>query len=85
MTKKAQARRMQRERQKKVKELEEQARKICQDMAKVMNQPISASPEKIRALYARLNEVQRAIDKLVGTDRSDEIVSRIYSEIVKSE
>lgn len=65
-------------------EMEAQTRQVCQELAEIKNQPIAASPDDIRALYARLNECQRALDKLVGSARADKIVTDIYNEIVKS-
>ncbi|WP_157508080.1 hypothetical protein [Ktedonobacter racemifer] len=50
-----------------------------------MNEPISRSPETVRLLYERLGFHQQALDKKVGRNQSDEIVTRIYNRIVKSQ
>lgn len=65
-------------------EMESQVRQVCQELAALMNEPISAAPERVRALYARLGACQRALDHLVGARKSDEIVTGIYNEVVKS-
>lgn len=65
-------------------EMERQARHVCEELATVMNESIAAAPDSIRALYTRLGECQRGLDHLVGRVKSDEIVTRIYGEVVKS-
>lgn len=64
-------------------EMEAQTRAVCQELADLKNQPIAAAPDDIRALYARLGECQRALDRLVGSAKADDIVTRIYNELVK--
>lgn len=65
-------------------EIEKQTRQVCHELAEVMNEPISTEPDRVRALYGRLGECQRALDKLVGRHKADEIVTTIYNEVVKS-
>lgn len=64
-------------------EMEAQTRQVCEKLAEIKNQPIAAGPDQVRALYAKLGECQRALDRLVGERKSDEIVTRIYNELVK--
>lgn len=75
----------QRRRREAVEAIQKDIEQVCQEMAAIMNEPISKSPEAIRLLYERLGFHQRALDKKVGRDRSDEITTRIYNSIVKSQ